>query len=307
VTLPARLEHQGRTALLKYHKFNSGSGPHPANSLPALEHVLAGEVAVIECDVGSLADGTLVLLHDDVLERETTGVGRVADLDLASFRNLRLRGSDVPPATLAEVVARLRDHRLPLKVQIDVKAALPLDEEEAACLLRELEPLRGQPGLRLVFGCLADWNLRTLRRLDPAVLLGFDPAFHLHAPGPGPEPLMELPTRVNAYGYVDDHPLGFRRVMPVAAYLRARFEELIQHVPGAVEYYLPRGFVTRALADGFDPIDFVHRETGALVDVWTLNRADDGIERELPALLQAGADQITTDTSVQLEAMLRGA
>jgi hypothetical protein len=40
--------------------------------------------------------------------------------------------------------------------------------------------------------------------------------------------------------------------------------------------------------------------------VWTLNRWDEGIETELPSLLAAGADQITTDSAVQLAAMVRG-
>lgn len=307
MNLPTHLRHGETAALLKYHKFNSGVGRHPPNGLAALEEVLAGGVAVIECDIATLADGTLVLMHDDTLERETTGVGPVASLDQRAFKALRLRGSDEPPATLAEVVDRLTSHDAPLKVQIDVKAALPLDEAAAKQLLRALEPLREQRHLRLVFGCLGDWNLRLLRRLDAEVELGFDPAFHLHAPGPGPEAFMALPTRVNAYGYVDDHPLGFRRVMPVAAYLRARFEELIHHVPGAVEYYLHRGFVQQAAADGFDAIGFVQREAGALVDVWTVNRWDAGIDTELPALLAAGADQITTDSAVQLAAMLHDA
>jgi glycerophosphoryl diester phosphodiesterase len=306
VSLPAHLQYGGRGVLLKYHMFNSGLGEHPPNGLAALDQVLAGSVAVIECDIASLGDGTLVLMHDDTLERETTGVGRVADLGLRAFKALRLRGSEEPPATLAEVVDRLRSHAAPLKLQIDVKAALPLTEAEAAHLLQALEPLREQRHLRLVFGCLGDWNLRLLRRLDPEIELGFDPAFHLHAPGPRPEPFMALPVRVNAYGYVDDHPLGFRRVMPVADYLRARLEELVQHVPGAAEYYLHRGFVQQAAADGFDAIGFVQRETRALVDVWTLNRWDEGIETELPSLLAAGADQITTDSAVQLAAMVRG-
>jgi glycerophosphoryl diester phosphodiesterase len=305
VSLPAQLWHDGKAVLLKYHKFNSGLELHPPNGLAALEHVLEGGVSVIECDIAALADETLVLMHDETLERETTGVGPVASIGVAAFKALCLRGSEEPPATLVEVVERLRVHEGSLKVQIDVKAALPLAEAAATQLLRALEPLRERPQLQLVFGCLGDWNLRMLRRLDPGVGLGFDPAFHLHAPVPGPEPFMMLPTRVNAYGYVDDHPLGHRRVMPAAGYLRARFEELVQHVPGAVEYYLHRGFVTQALDDGFDPIRFIQRETGALVDVWTLNRWDAGIETELPALLAAGADQITTDSAVLLAAMLR--
>jgi glycerophosphoryl diester phosphodiesterase len=283
---------------MKYHKFNTGLEAHPANSLSALEAVLAGDVAAIEFDVGLMGDGGFALLHDAGLERETNGAGRLRDIDSAQLKALRLRGSGEAPATLGEVAEKLRGHAKPLKVQVDLKEEMPLTQQEARRFLEALTPLRENARLRVVVGCLADWNLRALKRLDDTLLVGFDPAFYLHAPGP--EPLSPLPTRVNAYGYVDDHPLGYRRVMPVAFYLEDRLESLAHQVPQAVEFYLHKGFVTQALADGFNPIDYLHRQTDGLVDVWTLNSRDGGIEQDLRAALEAGADQITTDTTVQL-------
>jgi glycerophosphoryl diester phosphodiesterase len=303
--LPAHLDYQGRRVLLKYHKFHTGLKNCPPNSLSALEAALAGGAAAIEFDVGLMGDGGFALLHDDRLERETSGVGYLRDIELAQLKALRLRDSDEAPATLHEVVDRLRDYPQRLKVQVDLKAVSPLEKAVALGLLRTLEPLRERSNLRVVVGCLADWNLRLLKRLDTALLVGFDPAFYLHAPGP--EPLTPLPTRVNAYGYVDDHPLGYRRVMPVTAYLEDRFESLISQLPGAVEFYLHKGFVAQALKDGFNPIDYLHQQTGALVDVWTLSSSNDGFEQELELMLAAGADQITTGTAIQLAEFWEGA
>jgi glycerophosphoryl diester phosphodiesterase len=147
--------------------------------------VLEGSVAVIECDIASLGDGTLVLMHDDTLERETTGVGRVADLGLRAFKALRLRGSEEPPATLAEVVdAAALPRRTPQGADRREGGAAAHRGGGSAPAARARAVARAAPSA-LVFGCLGDWNLRTLRRLDPEVELGFDPAFHLHAPGPG--------------------------------------------------------------------------------------------------------------------------
>ncbi len=57
----------------------------------------------------------------------------------------------------------------------------------------------------------------------------------------------------------------------------------------------------QALADDFNPIRFVHEhKPGALVDVWTLSADDPDASRVLWTVLEAGADQITTDTSARL-------
>lgn len=303
--LPTHLDYQGRRVLLKYHKCNTGWHGYPPNSLSALEAVLAGGVAVIEFDLGLLGDGTFALLHDERLERETTGVGRLRDIELTRFKALRLRDSDEAPATLREVVEKLRSYSQPLKVQVDLKVVLPLENSAALGLLKALEPLREQGHLRIVVGCLADWNLRALQRLDHTLLVGFDPALYLHAPGP--EPLTPLPTRLNAYGYLDDHPLGYRWIMPVSTYLEDRLDSLAYQLPGAVEFYLHKGFVAQALEDDFNPIDYLHQQTGALVDVWTFNSSDEGLARELKLSLAAGADQITTGTAIQLAEFWEGA
>jgi glycerophosphoryl diester phosphodiesterase len=137
-----------------------------------------------------------------------------------------------------------------------------------------------------------------LRRLDPGLGLGFDFASHLDVPD---DTLVRLPLRTNAYGYLDDHPLGYRRWMAPAAYLEDRAEVLLRLVSGVCEVYLRKEFVLRALADGFNPVQFVHeRQPGTLVDVWTLHASAPHLDSVLHALLEAGIDQITTDTPAWL-------
>jgi glycerophosphoryl diester phosphodiesterase len=298
VTLPPCLEYEGSTALLKYHKFDAGLGDHAPNSLGALEQVLAAGVGVIEFDISLLGDGSFALLHDSRLERETDGSGPLDGISVRELKSLRLRGSEEPPATLDEVVERLLRHRRPLKVQVDLKEVEPLPEPAAALLFEALARLRQNGEVRVVVGCLADWNLRQLRRLDPSLEVGNDPVFYLHAPAPGFR--VPLPTRVNAYGYVDDHPLGYRKVLPTDAYLRDRLDAIAAQVPGTSEFYLHKAFVSQALADGLDPIAHMRREWGLFVDVWTINAGQRGAEQELRQALAAGADQITTDTPVGL-------
>jgi glycerophosphoryl diester phosphodiesterase len=299
MTLPASLVYRGRRVLLKYHKLLSGTGRHPPNSLSALQEVVAGGAEAIEFDIQPLADGDYALLHDDRLESETTGWGPVRQARRRDLKALRLRGSDEPPATLSEVAAALTGVRRPIKVQVDCKDWRPWSEAQARALLAALEPLRRPPTLHLVVGCLGDWNLRLLRRLDPAVAVGVD--FLLYLDSPVEEP--GLPTRVNAYGYLDDHPLGFRRTLPTPAYLADRVDSLCRLVEGAEEVYLRKEFLLQSLADGFNPVPFLRERLArpVVVDAWTINDGPVG-RRELGAVLEAGVDQVTTDTAVQLAA-----
>ncbi len=305
MTVPAAVPWKGRQVLLKYHRLLSGSGRHAPNSLSALAEVLDG-ARVIEFDIQPLADGDFVLLHDPLLEHETTGTGPVEAATRAAVKALRLRGAEDPPALLSEAAELLAQVRRPLKVQVDFKPVLPVDGRTVDRVLDALAPLRANPHLEVVVGCLADWNLRALRRADPTLRVGFDPALYLDAPVPDSP---GLPVRLNAYGYLDDHPLGFRRVMAVRDYLRDRLEALLGMLPGAVEVYLRKELVQQALRDGLNLVEETHRlADGVLVDVWTVNLPPTQAP-ELAELLDAGADQLTTDTALEVAraaAQLRG-
>ncbi|WP_084583241.1 glycerophosphodiester phosphodiesterase family protein [Sphingomonas azotifigens] len=107
-----------------------GFGPAPENSLRALEHCAAMGVDVMETDVLRTADGQLVIMHDETVDRTTDGTGRVAAMRLAELRALRLRenlgGADAPLTdqrivTLDEMLAAARGRIL---LNLDIKAAI---------------------------------------------------------------------------------------------------------------------------------------------------------------------------------------
>jgi glycerophosphoryl diester phosphodiesterase len=298
MTLPGHLIHQRRTVLLKYHRLLSGTHRHPPNSVAALRHLVAEGAAVVEFDVSLTRDGAFVLLHDATLERETTGVGPLRSITREQFTALRLRGSDQPPATLSEVVAVLREMDRAIKVQVDLKEQEPLVADAGRHLLDALAPLRANAHVSVVVGCLGDWNLRALHRLDPTLRIGLDFLLYLDVPG---DEWPRLPMRVSAYGYLDDHPLGYGRVLSPPAYLEDRVETLLHLVADTSEVYLRKEFVLQALRDGFNPIEFVHtHKPGTLVDVWTLYAEEPEISRTLWAVLDAGADQISSPSCALL-------
>ncbi|WP_427024613.1 glycerophosphodiester phosphodiesterase family protein [Aureimonas ureilytica] len=99
----------------------------PENSLAALERAVALGVDMMELDTQSNADGTLVTIHDDTLDRTTTGTGPVAALTDATRPALRLRAgeggeeapvTDEPLPLLAEMLEAARGRIL---LNIDTK------------------------------------------------------------------------------------------------------------------------------------------------------------------------------------------
>ncbi|CAN5163778.1 hypothetical protein BH09PSE1_BH09PSE1_20560 [soil metagenome] len=86
----------------------------PENSIAAITatgRAIPG--AIVEIDAVLTADGRLVLMHDDTMDRTTTGHGKVADLTLAEVKAARLRApngtlTDASPPTLAEALEAAR-------------------------------------------------------------------------------------------------------------------------------------------------------------------------------------------------------
>jgi glycerophosphoryl diester phosphodiesterase len=81
-----------------------GAGGHaPENTLASLEKAIALQCHLAEVDVRRTADGSLILLHDERVDRTTNGKGAVADMNLADIRRLDAgRGQKIP--TLEEAL-----------------------------------------------------------------------------------------------------------------------------------------------------------------------------------------------------------
>lgn len=64
------------------------SGLEPENTVSALRRAVEIGVDLVEFDVRETADGHLVLMHDDSVDRTTDGSGLVSDMTLAEIRTL---------------------------------------------------------------------------------------------------------------------------------------------------------------------------------------------------------------------------
>ena len=86
------LETEG-AALVSAHRGGPAAG-YPENALATMAMVLSEIPALMEIDIATSADGVLYLMHDDTLERTTTGSGDANALDWAAIKKLRLEDND---------------------------------------------------------------------------------------------------------------------------------------------------------------------------------------------------------------------
>ena len=110
-----------RRPLVMAHR--GGMGLWPENTLYAFERAARIGVDVMEIDVRQTKDGEIVVIHDDVLERVSNGIGAVSDKTLEELKSLdfayhfvkdggdkpELRGTGVTISTLREILTSLPD------------------------------------------------------------------------------------------------------------------------------------------------------------------------------------------------------
>lgn len=74
------------------HRGGRGIPAHPENALETFDYTLAKvPKSIIELDVNITADGTLILMHDESLDRTTSGTGKVQDQSWSYIKELYLK------------------------------------------------------------------------------------------------------------------------------------------------------------------------------------------------------------------------
>lgn len=89
------------------------SGYRPENTLEAFELAIRQGADGIEMDVHTSADGELIVMHDENVDRVTDGTGLIKDMTLAQLKELKVSTPAEPSGiyhipTLAEVLELMR-------------------------------------------------------------------------------------------------------------------------------------------------------------------------------------------------------
>ena len=149
------------------------SGAAPENTMAAFRAAIEAGCDMIELDIHLSRDKEVVVIHDDTLERTTTGRGNVADQTFAELRRWdagawfapRFAGERIP--ALAEVLALARNKIL---VNIELKKGenFPYTMAELADLaLREVE--KAGMGGQVLFSSFDPAAIDRIREKNPAL------------------------------------------------------------------------------------------------------------------------------------------
>lgn len=82
-----------RVPLISAHRGGPEKG-YPENALETFQHSILFQPLIIECDISLSKDSVLLLLHDNRLDRTTTGSGRIGDFIYDELKKLRLKDNN---------------------------------------------------------------------------------------------------------------------------------------------------------------------------------------------------------------------
>lgn len=115
--------------MVSVHRGGGEESGFPENALPSFQHYAKQFRCIIECDLRSTKDGVIVLLHDEKLNRTTTGSGKVIDYTFRELANYKLKDNagrltNYPIPTLEEA---LRWGKGKVIFTLDVKRDTPFE------------------------------------------------------------------------------------------------------------------------------------------------------------------------------------
>jgi glycerophosphoryl diester phosphodiesterase len=266
------VEYEGHLIRLKWHRLRRRMSDPLFGADVMAEGFALG--ASMELDLRVRRDGGFVVLHDDLLEGETTGKGPIAELALNELNAFTFK--DGRPLIFTEDLAvMLRRANPAALLQFDMKDDLATIGSNGVSHLTAL--FADVPTPIIVSGDSLELIVEIKQRL-PNLLRGIDPTDKL----------------ADIY-----RTEGLKSVEA----------ELLSDLRGPTEpntVYLAWQLVLDAAKAGLDLVDLCHSE-GKLVDAWTFTLKDsargfnDAEWSDFSALLALKPDQITTDESPATE------
>lgn len=234
-----------------------GGGLFPENTLEAFDYSAKTGADVLELDVHSTADGTLVVLHDESVDRTTDGRGKVSAMTLAELKKLDagylftndngktfpFRGKGIQIPTLAEIF----DAQPEMKFNIEPKQAFPSITNPLCEMIRQHKMIE-----KTIVGSFRQTAIDEFRQYCPEVATAASP------------------TEVSEF-------LAMQKTGIAAAYTPP-FQALQVPVNAGFLNVVSKDFVAAA-----------HRQN-LQIHVWTVNDAD-----EMRRLIEMNVDGIMTD------------
>ena len=156
--------------MLKIYAHRGNQAQAVENSLTAFQDAVTAGADGIECDLHLTADGALVVIHDEQLDRTTDSQGEISDLSLAQIQGASLRFPDgrltqdrVP--SLPELLNLLRDLDFKGTLNLELKTDQKDYPGIEAAVLATVEELA--PDFDVVYSSFNWYTLKRLKTLAP--------------------------------------------------------------------------------------------------------------------------------------------
>jgi len=151
-------------ALVAAHRGGPSPG-FPENAIETFDRTLSIAPALLEIDVATSADGVLYLMHDDTLERTTTGEGPVESAAWREISALRLkdgrRETAYHPPSFADALSWAKGRTI---LEIDFKKTTRYED-----VIAEIDRQQAEDRVILIAYTLA--QAKRLHRLAPRVMI----------------------------------------------------------------------------------------------------------------------------------------
>ena len=160
------------------HRGTGPKGAFPENTIESLNQAVREGAELVELDVQLSADGHVVLMHDDTVERTTDGNGCVANLTLAELQALDaavgtpLEGQGVRVPTLAETMGQV-DSGLNIELKVPDDPSCPLPDSSALVQAVVAQIQADTKTRRIMVSSFDITALDQVKALDASIEVGF--------------------------------------------------------------------------------------------------------------------------------------
>ena len=149
------------------------SGYRPENTMEAFELAIRQGADGIELDVHTSADGELIVMHDETVDRVTDGTGLIGEKTLAQLRELKVSTAAEPEGiyripTLSEVLDLMRS--TDMMVNIELKNSICFYPGMEEKILKAVKEMKMEE--QLIYSSFNHYSLLQLKQLDNQVQTG---------------------------------------------------------------------------------------------------------------------------------------
>lgn len=146
------------------------NGLYPENSRRSFDEALKLDIVGIECDVNLTADGEVVVIHDQSVDRTSDGTGEVAEMTLEELRELNF-GTPEDPQTIMtlEELLQLLDEYPGKHILIETKHPSPFGERLEAAVADVLRARGMESDARVHLISFNPEAIERFQRLLPAL------------------------------------------------------------------------------------------------------------------------------------------